>query len=86
MLSVLFGNKRIKVQSTPVISKPDITKYPLIAKCDISPRVQMLLFSSAYNEYTVISKEYAGVLDFDITGVYCIYYNQCFQRELYKVP
>ena len=31
----------------------------------------MLVFSSAYNEYTVISKEYAGPLDFDITGVYC---------------
>ena len=33
----------------------------------------MLLFSSAYNEYTVISKEYTGPLYFDITGVYCIY-------------
>ena len=33
----------------------------------------MLLFSSAYNEYTVISKEYTGPLDFDITGVDCIY-------------
>ena len=33
----------------------------------------MLVFSSAYNEYTVISKEYTGPLDFDITGVYCIY-------------
>ena len=32
----------------------------------------MLLFSSAYNEYTVISKEYTGPLDFDITGVDCI--------------
>ena len=32
----------------------------------------MLVFSSAYNEYTVISKEYTGPLDFDITGVYCI--------------
>ena len=32
----------------------------------------MLLFSSAYNEYTVISKEYTGPLDFDITGVYCM--------------
>ena len=31
----------------------------------------MLVFSSAYNEYTVISKEYEGPLDFDITGVYC---------------
>ena len=29
----------MRIQSTPVISKPDITKYPLIAKCDISPRV-----------------------------------------------
>ena len=29
----------------------------------------MLLFSSAYNEYTVISKVYTGPLDFDITGV-----------------
>ena len=33
----------------------------------------MLLFSSAYNEYTVISKEYTGPLDFDITGVDCKY-------------
>ena len=32
----------------------------------------MLLFSSAYNEYTVISKEYTGPLDFDVTGVDCI--------------
>ena len=32
----------------------------------------MLLFSSAYNEYTVISKEYTGPLYFDITGVNCI--------------
>ena len=32
----------------------------------------MLLFSSAYNEYTDISKEYTGPLDFDITGVDCI--------------
>ena len=32
----------------------------------------MLVFSSAYSEYTVISKEYTGPLDFDITGVYCI--------------
>ena len=31
----------------------------------------MLLFSSAYNEYMVISKEYIGPLDFDITGVDC---------------
>ena len=31
----------------------------------------MLVFSSAYSEYTVISKEYTGPLDFDITGVYC---------------
>ena len=29
----------------------------------------MLLFSSAYIEYTVISKEYTGPLYFDITGV-----------------
>ena len=28
-------------------------------------------FSSAYNENTVISKEYTGSLDFDITGVDC---------------
>ena len=33
----------------------------------------MLLFSSAYNEYTVISKEYTGPLHFDITGVDFIY-------------
>ena len=62
------------VQSTPVISKPDIRKYPLIAKCDISPRV-LNAFSSAYNEYTVISKEYTGPLDFDITGVDCSIYS-----------
>ena len=31
----------------------------------------MPLFSPAYNEYTVISKEYTGPLDFDITGVDC---------------
>ena len=37
----------------------------------------MLLFSFAYNEYTVISKEYTGPLDFDITGVdiYIYIYN-----------
>ena len=32
----------------------------------------MLLSSSAYNEYTVIPKEYTGPLYFDITGVECI--------------
>ena len=31
----------------------------------------MLVFSSAYNEYTVISKECTGPLDFGITGVNC---------------
>ena len=46
------------IQSTSVISKPDITKHPLIEKCDIFPEYYMHLFSSAYNEYTVISKEY----------------------------
>ena len=30
-------------------------------------------FSFLYNENTVISKEYPGPLDFDITGVDCIY-------------
>ena len=35
----------------------------------------MHVFSSAYNEYTVISKEYTGPLDFDITGVNCILLN-----------
>ena len=35
----------------------------------------MLLFSSAYNEYTVIPKEYTGPLDFNITGVDCILIN-----------
>ena len=68
----MFTNGGFTIQSTPVISKPDITKYPLIAKCDTSPRVLMHVFSSAYNEYTVISKEYIGPLDFDITGVDCI--------------
>ena len=33
----------------------------------------MHVFSSAYNEYTVISKENTGPLDFDITGVDCMY-------------
>ena len=39
----------------------------------------MLVFSSAYNEYTVISKEYTGPLYFDITGVNCMsfYYLNC---------
>ena len=30
-------------------------------------------FSSLYNDNAVISKEYAGPLDFDITGVDCIH-------------
>ena len=30
-------------------------------------------FSFLYNENTVISKEYTGPLDFDITAVDCIY-------------
>ena len=30
-------------------------------------------FSFLYNENTVISKEHTGPLDFDITGVDCIY-------------
>ena len=48
----------------------------------------MLLFSSAYNEYTVISKEYTGPLDFDITGVDCtlrsimLHMNSRVRREL----
>ena len=29
-------------------------------------------FSSPYDDNTVISKEYTGPLDFDITGVDCI--------------
>ena len=34
-------------------------------------------FLSLYNENTVISKEYTGPLDFDITGVDCIHrYNR----------
>ena len=45
----------------------------------------MLLFSSAYNEYTVISKEYKGPLDFDITGVYCIKIACFFHSEMYKL-
>ena len=40
----------------------------------------MLLFSSAYNEYTVISKEYTGPLDFDITGVDCIFIQIHFRK------
>ena len=42
---------------------------PLIAKCEISPRVLNALFSFAYNDYTVISKEYAGPFDFDMMTV-----------------
>ena len=42
----------------------------------------MLVFSSAYNEYTVISKEYTGPLDFDITGVYCMYIRLLLIRKL----
>ena len=53
----------------PLYQKPDITKYPLIAKCDISPRVLNAFIFIPYNEYTVISKEYTGPLYFDITGV-----------------
>ena len=44
----------------------------------------MLLFSSAYNEYTVISKEYTSPLDFDITGVDCTYIDK--QIILIKKP
>ena len=62
----------MQAPSNPVISKPDIKKFPVIAKCDIYPRVLNASFSSAYNEYKVISKEYTGPLDFDITGVDCI--------------
>ena len=32
-------NAYIYIQATPVISKPDITKYPLISKWDYPPRV-----------------------------------------------
>ena len=56
-------------QSTPVISKPDITKYPLIAECYISPRVLNAFILSSSNENTVTSKEYTGPLDFDVTEV-----------------
>ena len=65
--------KYFYVQSTPVISKPDITKYPLIAKCYSSPRVVNAFIFIPYNENTVISKEYTGPLDFNITGVDCSY-------------
>ena len=34
----------------------------------------MHLFLSPYNENTVISKEYTGPLDFDITGVDLIFH------------
>ena len=46
----------------------------------------MLVFSSAFNEYTVISKEYTGPLDFDITGVYCriIVFTLCLFQSLLK--
>ena len=37
MLTIMM---RIYIYSQlPLYQKPDITKYPLIAKCDISPRV-----------------------------------------------
>ena len=42
----------------------------------------MLLFSSAYNEYTVISKEYIGPLEFDITGVDCNYTNAIYGMSI----
>ena len=38
-------------------------------------------FSCANNENTVISKEYTGPLDFDITGVDCIYNGICIIRN-----
>ena len=60
----LINQLGFNIQSTPVISKPDITKYPLIAKCDTSPGVLNACIFTAYNEYTVISKEYTGPLDF----------------------
>ena len=52
----------------------------------------MHVFSSVYNEYTVISKEYTGPLDFDVTGVdcnslgrvYCIMLEWFVLRDLYK--
>ena len=44
----------------------------------------MLLFSSAYNEYTVISKEYTGPLDFDITGV--VLYLRFMHEKLVRKP
>ena len=37
-------------------------------------------FSSLYNENTVISKEYPGPLDFDITGVDCISTNSVLMK------
>ena len=49
----------------------------------------MLLFSSAYNEYTVISKEYTGPLDFDKTGVDCSYLDLPYKKirtTIYIIP
>ena len=54
------------------ISKPDITKRPLISKCYISPRVLNAFILSLYNQNTVVSKGYTGPLEFDITRVDCI--------------
>ena len=43
-------------------------------------------FSSLYNENTVISKEYPGPLDFDITGVDCIHiYILVVQTQLIEI-
>ena len=52
--------KYIYIKSTPVISKPDITKYPLIAKCDIFPRV--------LNAYIFISLQRRGEASLNLLG------------------
>ena len=47
--------------------------YSLHRNGIIPPEYKMHSFLSLYNENTVISKEYPGPLDFDITGVDCLY-------------
>ena len=43
----------------------------------------MHLFLSAYNENTVISKEYTDPLDFDITGADCKYQKSAFKLSYF---
>ena len=47
-------------------------EVPAYIEMGLSPRVLNAFIFILYNENTVISKEYTGPLDFDITGVDCI--------------